>query len=195
MDNMDWLYTSIEQEFHEKGVEVSEMKLIEIVNDAKSLWEVYRAAILLRKYGTPAAVPALQKAMYYPMQDIKITALGAIATICKGDGCHLYVSALQDPQYREKCAAVTAIYEYCDERGIEPVIARVKQMLSRKRRGIYYGPNQETEITYAITYLDKYSKSHDEILILFAQISHKWSFLWEHEQAYLKKHIGFFSKQ
>jgi hypothetical protein len=191
--DLSWLYSQIEHEFYEKGVEVNEENLVEIVEQAQNLYEVWRATILLMKYGTPEAIPTLQKAMYYPMQDVKITALGAIAAISKSDGCDLYISALKDPKYREKYTAVRAIYEYCDEGAIEPIIARIKQMLSRTRRGIYYGMNNETEMTCAIAYLNKYSKSQDEILPLFAHISDKWRFLWKHEQAYLTQHIEFFS--
>jgi HEAT repeat protein len=166
------IYSSLEEYFCEIGINnINEATLIHIVDQAEEMTVVYFATVLLRKYGSMAAIPSLQKAMYYPKQDVKIASLYTIAHIAKEQGNKFYIFALQDKNYREKSVAICAIADYGDESAIEAVIGRVKKILAMKKRPTLQIDNRGTELSIAISYLKKYVKTHQEVDRFFREIA------------------------
>ena len=143
--------------FRRKGINpTDENDLIRVIEDAIHLYDVHDAVILLRRFGSTRAIPALKRAMYYAMQDVKIASLCTLAGIAKEAEADFYTSALLDTKYRTKWAAMYAIFEYGNASAIAPVIKRLKAILSRPR-GRTWGNN--TEVVLAVKFLTKFAEA------------------------------------
>ena len=173
--------------FQKKGVDPQdEPALIAVVDAGAQMKQVWYAAILLRDVGTPAAIPALKKAMSYPKQDVKIAALCTLADIAGESEASFYRGALTDKQYREKWAALYALARYGDCTAIPDVLERLKKLLAQKERP-HWG--KETEVVLAAKYLNRFAADPTARLGLDL-IAAKWDRLNPPEQEAVKEIVS-----
>ena len=157
---MDEKHEKIFRELREKSLreagidpacENSLLKAIPITKDFYLLKYIVRTLYVV---GTKASLPALEELLYYPKEDVKMSAFSTIVRIMGADGQDTYLEKLADPKFRDKFGAILAIRQHCDDRAIEAVTKRLKAILAKERKAVYYySPGGLTEVLAAFDYL------------------------------------------
>ncbi len=178
---------TIEGHFRKKrnGFCWTEEYLLAAVEKATSKYDVYWAAIGLRKVGTQKAIPVLCTLLSYPMQDVKCVSILTIGHIGRADSTPILAEALLSPAYREKGYALWAIEDAADERAVPAVLAHLKKNLSKIRRGL----DASGALTHAVPYLAKYCHLSRDAQQFLDEMPSYWQRLGEGERKELTKRV------
>lgn len=178
---------TIEKHFKKKikGFSWTEECLLAAIDGAKSKYDVYWAAIGLRKVGTEKAIPALCSLLSYPMQDVKCVAILTIAHIGGGTVTPILTEALLSAAYREKGYALWAIDDAADERAVPAVLAYFARNKSKIKRG------QRTAGTFVevVTYLSRCRHISPDAQQFLDEVPSFWRNVCEGERTELKKRV------
>jgi hypothetical protein len=144
-----------EKKLREAGIDPAcENSLLNAIPATKDFYLLKDIVGTLYVIGTKTSLPALEELLHYPKEDVKISAFSTIVRIMGADGQDTYLEKLTDPKFRDKFGAILAIRQYCDDRAIEAVTNRLKTIIARERKAVYYySPGSITELLAAFDYL------------------------------------------
>lgn len=143
-----------EKNLREAGIDPkSEASLLDAIPETKDFYRVKDIVRTLYEIGTRDSLKALEALLSYPKEDVKICAFSTMVRILGPDGQDIYLEKLGDPKFRDKFGAVLAIRQYCDDRATEAVSKRLKAILARERKAVYYTPEGLSELLAALDYL------------------------------------------
>ena len=143
-----------EKNLREAGIDpTSEASLLKSIPVTKDIYRIKDIVQTLYVIGTKDSLLALEGLLSYPKEDVKICAFSTIVRILGAGGQDIYIDKLGDPKFRDKFGAVLAIRQYCDGRAVEAVTKRLKALLARERRAVYYSPEGLSELLAALDYL------------------------------------------
>jgi len=179
---------TIEKHFRNRGFLWTEEYLLSAIANARSKYDVYWAAIGLRKVGTDRAIPVLCTLLTYPMQDVKCVAILTIGHIGRENSTPILAEALLSPAYREKGYAMWAIADAADERAV-PAVPAVLAHLKKNRSKIRRGKDSSGVLVDAVSYLAKHRHLSADAQKFLDEIPTYWHMLGEGERKELSKRV------
>lgn len=108
-----------------------------LLKRAESTDDVYDLIYInasLGKMGSDQSIPHLSEMTLHRKEDVACSAIAALTNIGSIDNLPLFIERLTTGRSTIKWYAMIAINEHGDESAIEPVMARIKQILRRKRK-------------------------------------------------------------
>jgi hypothetical protein len=122
----------------------------------------------------------LARFIHHPKEDVKASAINALQEVGDPSLTPLYLDALGDRSWVGKDYAMKAIHAHGDVRAIEPVMARIRAILSRDRKTKMGG---WSELMYAVGYLKRWEATDGRISRFLQQVRHeRWARLSEQER-------------
>lgn len=165
----------------------AEETLIAILNFSSDHLDLTYASAALGKIGTKRAIPALMRMLDASTEDVKTSSLAALTQIGDVSILPFLLKALANSNGHVKMYAMNGILRHGDERAIDPVIERVKQIVSRERK-------QEiipSELVEALEFLLRYASTDKRITELVHTIyTKKLDRLFPEERKWLEAHRG-----
>jgi len=143
----------------EKGNSQIEDFLISLLGRTEDPYDVYYTHITLQSIGSIKSVESLKKSIQESKKsDNLITGVYALGFIDGENQVDFFLDLF--PLSRDsfvKSTLTEFITEHADNRAIDVMIQRTKQILSRKcKRNMHYGTNQKPELIHALLYLTRY---------------------------------------
>jgi hypothetical protein len=132
----------------------AEPYLIEMIQGPPDRFAFPGANAALASVGSAAAIPHLTRLIHSPIEDVKQSAINALASVGDASLTPLFLDALADRSWGAKWYAMKAIHDRADERAIGPVVERVKVILTRKPKTNIGG---WSELMYAVDFLRLWS--------------------------------------
>lgn len=167
--------------------------LLQILEESKDTYDIYYAHITLQTIGTKKSVEFLKRSIISSKKsDNLITGIYALGFIDGENQVDFFLELLSSKKDNFVKSTITEfITKHSDERAIDTMIDRIKQILSRKRtRNIHYGNEQKPEIIYILHYLNKYENIDLKIMKLKKWIvDRKMDFLDETETKMIRNVI------
>jgi len=184
---------TIERHFRKKenGFAWTEDYLLSAIDQSASKYDVYWAAIGLRKVGTDKSIPVLCTLLSYPMQDVKCVAILTIAHIGRENSTPILAEALLSPAYRDKGYALWAIGDAADERAVPAVLAYLKKNRSKIRRG----KDVSGTLADAVPFLAKYRDRSVEAHQFLDEISCFWHMIAEGERKEITRRVPWLAEE
>lgn len=166
--------------------ELAENRLIEILSNSKDTSDLTCSNSVLGKIGTRKSIPFLKKMLDVKSQDVANSALYALMKIAKETEIDTYRERLE--KGKQKGYAISGVIEYGDEKDINRITKRIKELLIKKRKVQVILENGKTEIIISLEFLkmfnfhkEKYNK------LLNWLIEKKKDKLWEMELNWIEK--------
>lgn len=138
----------------------AESPLLEALQTSTDPFDLAYASASLSRVGTAASIPALARLIDHPVEDVKTSAINAIAAVGGPAEMPLFLRALADRSWVAKWYAMAAIHRHGDLGAIDAVIRRLRAMLSRERKTRIAG---WTELMYAVDYLRRWEASDPRV--------------------------------
>jgi hypothetical protein len=143
-----------EKNLREAGIDpTSEVSLLKAIPVTKDFYRLNHIVQTLYVIGTKASLQALEGLLSYPKEDVKMSAFSTMVRILGADGQDMYIEKLSDPKFRDKFGAVLAIRQHCDDRASEAMIKRLKAIVVKERKAVYYTVDGLSEFLAALDYL------------------------------------------
>ena len=157
-DNSAYCSENCRAHFSKRNIPFTEDAMISLLERAENKWDVLEAIIALREIGTEKAIPALKRAIYFPMSDVKCTSMLTIAKIAGAIETTFFASALEDKKYPEKGYALWALQEVGDVRGLDAVITFLTAALKRAPKanpsGCFF-----RSVKFGLLYISRFNNS------------------------------------
>ena len=131
----------------------AEPYLLEVVAAGSDRFCVPLANAALATLGSRAAIPLLARLIHDPVENVKTSAIAALMKLGDPSLTPLLVDALSDRSWVAKWYAMAAIDQHGDERAIDPVCRRIRQIATRSRATKIGG---WTELMYALDFLQRW---------------------------------------
>jgi hypothetical protein len=141
----------------------------------------------LGQVGSIKSIPYLSEMTRHKKEDVATSALAALTRIGSCDNLPLFIARLAYGRSVIKWYAMAAINKHGDKSAIEPVIARVKQILSRRRKI----EQHHSELALGLEFLWKMRKQNHQIEGLLSWVNNKRKdFLFPDEKALVERFIS-----
>jgi hypothetical protein len=111
----------------------AEAALLGVLADTSDDYDRISANAALSRCGTAAAIPALAAQIHHHKDDVKCSAVYALAQIGDASILPVFLDALTDRSWAAKWYAMSAIARHGDEQATEPVCERVRVILAKPR--------------------------------------------------------------
>ena len=166
--------------------ELAENRLIEILSNSKDTSDLTYSNSVLGNIGTRKSIPFLKKMLDNKSQDVANSALYALIKIAKETEIDTYRERLEKGKL--KGYAISGVIEYGDEKDINRITKRIKELLTKKRKVQLIIENGKTEIVVSLEFLKMFN-SHKEKYnkLLNWLIEKKKDKLWEIELNWIEK--------
>jgi HEAT repeat protein len=135
----------------------AEAALIRVLEQSKDPSDLIYANAALGRIGTRRAVAALARHIHHRKDDVKASAIYALARIGNTTLTPLFLDALGDRSQVAKGYAVNALYQHGDSSAVPAVCARIKDILKRDRKT---RTMPKTELMVAVEFILRFR--HDE---------------------------------
>ncbi|WP_212003492.1 hypothetical protein [Chitinophaga sp. HK235] len=155
-------------------------------------YDIYYIIFLLHKVATRKSLPALKRLLEHPRQDVKGLAFATIADIEKEKEAMFYARCLLRGQL--KFEAMEAIYKYADESAIQAVIARITELLSKRRSSprlsLETFKNGFTDLMLGMEFLFRFRTAKSEVKKTFSWITEKRAdYLLPEEREWIQRNL------
>lgn len=155
-------------------------------------YDIYYITFLLHKVATRKSLPALKRLLEHPRQDVKGLAFATIADIEKEKEAMFYARCLLRGQL--KFEAMEAIYKYADESAIQAVIARITELLSKRRSSprlsLETFKNGFTDLMLGMEFLFRFRTAKSEVKKTFSWITEKRAdYLLPEEREWIQRNL------
>jgi HEAT repeat protein len=141
------------QSLGQTGSPIAEGLLIDILEAPTDPDDLPLANQALSRVGTKAAWPALIRLIHHRVEDVKVSAIGVLNILGDSSLTPVYLDALSDRSWVAKWSAMAALDEHGDERAVQPVIDRLRQILGRQRLTNIGG---WSEVMHALHFLQRF---------------------------------------
>jgi hypothetical protein len=185
------LRQTIEHHFRRKKLVWDEAYFLDVLTTSEKKYDVYWAVIALRDCGTSRSIPKLKEKLFYPMQDVKCTAMLTIAHIAGAAETEFYAGALLNPEYREKTYAMWAIREAADQRAIEPVLLYFEKNWSKLKKGNL----TNASLVDGLIFLERFREGSERVKLFYSKIETVWDNLSSGERTEIAKRVDYFSQK
>lgn len=145
------------------------------------------ASAALGEVGTRAAIPALAAQIHHRKDDVKCSAIYALARIGGPPELAIFLDALTDRSPAAKSYAMSAIARHGTQQAIGPVRYRVRVVLRRQRRS---GQLAESELLLALQFLARHPGDERASSTLTWVAERKLSYLLPHEARWAHRNLA-----
>jgi HEAT repeat protein len=135
----------------------AEAALIGVLEQSKDPADLIYANAALGRIGTRRAVAALARYIHHSKDDVKASAIYALARIGDTTLTPLFLDALGDRSQVAKEYAINALYQHGDSSAVPAVCARIRDILKRDRK---LRTMPKTELMVAVEFILRFR--HDE---------------------------------
>lgn len=175
----------IGRHFKKRQFRWDENFFLEVLERPRNKYDVYWAAIALRKVGTVKSVNPLRALLTFPMQDVKCVSILTIAHIMREQSTPISCLALPDPSYPEKTYAMWAINDAADARAVPAVL----EYFSKNKSKLKGGKLTNSTFVDGVQFLAKHAGTHSEADAFLQSIPGFWHNLLDDERTELAKRL------
>lgn len=163
---------------------LAEETLLNIIKNPADEYDLMYVNWSIANIGTRKSISFLLQLLDHKKQDVSGSALEAILAI--GDASDLPIFIGQLEKGKNKFTALLGVIKYGDAIIIPKIVARIKQLVSKKRAIEVIGTDRKTEIVFALEFLADFTTESNEPTKVYELLTtKKQELLWHNEKQWL----------
>jgi HEAT repeat protein len=160
-----------------------EVALLDLLATTDDEYDRVYANAALGSCGTAAAIPALAAEIHDRTDDVKCSAIFALARIGDSSTVPIFLDALTDRSPAARQYAMTAIGQHGNEQAIPVICERVRAILARRKRSAH------SELLGCLHFLDRYPNDDQARATLTWVIEQRHAYLTAQETRWIHDHL------